>query len=1150
MAKRPSVKRPSLVLPLLLGVLLLGIGGLAAWFVFGGPPELSVVTASNGGQTKPESPRAAPPSEIVAPASAPAPASPPAEPAAAPEEESERTAVASAGELELASAIWVEGQLVFPENTPLDETVEVIANGKKFKHRDLHRAKVEGNGKFRVAFSKDTKTGRLQIDAPHLYLAETTSLKLSALPSDIVLRPLLGGRIQGVVVPPAGATDAKEVLKDKGVRLFGWSNTTRESVNRGDKLDEALHFDLRGLPPGIDYQIECELPDWAPGRAENVVVAAGADREIELRLQAGARVSGRLVDEAGQPVVDAQLHAQIEVKHGAESRYEHRQGKVAEDGTFAVRGLPAGEVTLNVQKKGCVDAKLELGKLEDGAVKEGVELRVLSGHFVAGRVLWPDGKPVPGATVRAEEIDPDRDNSFYFRDTGDPGFKSDGEGNFRVTGLKDGPFVVTAQGASPPAESAAGAEPESPLQAKLKKRGPKWRAKLDRVAADDAALVLTLQPGFSLAGRVVDDTGAPVTQFLVRATKYDRANAWARSDEGALNKKVLSEDGSFTLEGFQEGEWRLTLRAKGYSDSDSEIVEIPNDALTTIVLARGATLKGTVVDPSGKTVARARVELRQPNSYSYGFGYGNRTDTDLTDAQGQFVIQNAANGALRLVATRDGFAESQPLEITIAAGQTLENLSLALRRGGKLSGELLASGKESVAGRRITLGGSFEDGGWKELHTDATGHFTAEGLTPGRYEVTADPTEQEMQSVSPSDDQQWMVRNSLQKSASVTIVENETTHVVLGAPPRAPVQLSGVVRRGSAPFEGASVLAYRSNSEGRNQQKYAATDEKGVYRMTLDEPGDYSVQVSRSQGGSSISRSVSIPEVASYTLDFDLAVGRISGRVLDPEGDPVSNAQVQLQLDPNQAERRTDGVNGWMNTGDDGTFAFDNLPAGTFTVSATDQQSWGPYRPETRFAGDKRSGIVLEEGADVGDVELRLMRAGTLQGTVRLASGQPAVGALVMLRNERGEPREAWPMVQSDGTGRYRANDLSPGLWTASARLGHDVSAESSPVRISSNEKSELDLSLRPGTMLHVQVVDAQGKPVGAGISVVDERGREHGHSFVYFQQDGNGRTVGPLAPGKYTITASNHDGVTAVESASLHGEEDKTVQLRLGGQQ
>ncbi len=83
-----------------------------------------------------------------------------------------RRAVLTPLEAELKHAQWVEGRVKFPDGTPADEKLVVEARGKKFSNDSLHSVEVGRDGAFRVAFSKDTRSGWLRIQARYSYLAE------------------------------------------------------------------------------------------------------------------------------------------------------------------------------------------------------------------------------------------------------------------------------------------------------------------------------------------------------------------------------------------------------------------------------------------------------------------------------------------------------------------------------------------------------------------------------------------------------------------------------------------------------------------------------------------------------------------------------------------------------------------------------------------------------------------------------------------------------------------------------------------------------------------------------------------------------------------------------------------------------------------
>lgn len=112
----------------------------------------------------------------------------------------------------------------------------------------------------------------------------------------------------------------------------------------------------------------------------------------------------------------------------------------------------------------------------------------------------------------------------------------------------------------------------------------------------------------------------------------------------------------------------------------------------------------------------------------------------------------------------------------------------------------------------------------------------------------------------------------------------------------------------------------------------------------------------------------------------------VSGVVVDADGKPMRQVQVQLEGDPRAS--RTVVTRG------DGRFAFEQVAAGEFAVRAArpgfPDVSYGAKRP-----GRPGSKLQLRDGQRVTDVVLRMERGAVLTGTVYDDRGQPLPGASV-----------------------------------------------------------------------------------------------------------------------------------------------------------
>jgi hypothetical protein len=134
-------------------------------------------------------------------------------------------------------------------------------------------------------------------------------------------------------------------------------------------------------------------------------------------------------------------------------------------------------------------------------------------------------------------------------------------------------------------------------------------------------------------------------------------------------------------------------------------------------------------------------------------------------------------------------------------------------------------------------------------------------------------------------------------------------------------------------------------------------------------------------------------------------------------------------------------------TGDDGRFAFGNLPAGRFMVSATKAAYlptvYGLSKPVRAGGSPGGTAIALADGQQLPDVSLRITRGGVVAGVVRGADGRPVRGVQISLAyslraNLTGERTLATlPSggATTDARGEYRLFGVPPGEYIASARM-------------------------------------------------------------------------------------------------------------------
>ena len=160
----------------------------------------------------------------------------------------------------------------------------------------------------------------------------------------------------------------------------------------------------------------------------------------------------------------------------------------------------------------------------------------------------------------------------------------------------------------------------------------------------------------------------------------------------------------------------------------------------------------------------------------------------------------------------------------------------------------------------------------------------------------------------------------------------------------------------------------------------------------------------------------------------------ITGMVVSDEREARSLRRARVSITGSELEIGRTTV-----TTDDGTFSFDQLPAGRYSVTASKDgyvtMSAGADRP-----GRAGAGVEVRQG-ETGRVSVRLPKGAVITGIVRLPTGEPAAGISVspMMRRyvapagERRLTASAFTTVATDDRGVYRIFGLAAGTYLVSA---------------------------------------------------------------------------------------------------------------------
>ena len=222
----------------------------------------------------------------------------------------------------------------------------------------------------------------------------------------------------GVVLAPDGTPVPRAAVHV--VRQGDTHVSHGQATARTDRYGRFWIESVRTYPT----QVVASHPDW---RHSDVVgiVADGAD--VELRLRAGGRIVGRVVDSRGRGVHGFRIRLLLEGgrqrRGGGASRIER-----LEDGRFEIPSIAPGTYTVRASGAGRLPASVEGAEVASGEVTDVGTLVLEGGGAAIGRLVDAEtGDPLRGA-VRVTF-------SGYGRGAEGASARAGEDGTFRIEGL-------------------------------------------------------------------------------------------------------------------------------------------------------------------------------------------------------------------------------------------------------------------------------------------------------------------------------------------------------------------------------------------------------------------------------------------------------------------------------------------------------------------------------------------------------------------------------------------------------------------------------------------------------------------------------------------------------------------------------------------
>ena len=641
---------------------------------------------------------------------------------------------------------------------------------------------------------------------------------------------------------------------------------------------------------------------------------------------------------------------------------------------------------------------------------------------IAGRVTDAlTGEPVDGACVTAavlESADAPPEMTAC----------TDASGDYLIDGLVDGqPYtVIVRKSDSTYLREFYGGD-----------HGEGWLAVPFPADGQAVGIDVALDRGARVTGTVTSEDGTPLAGVCVSV-------GGSTADEYAGDSTCTEADGRYSVVGLAGAE--LWLQADDLSgpyltatyaapDGSPLVVDVDQTVVgVDFVLQHGATVSGTAVDSSGSPIAEVCVVLED----TQGWWVSNPV---CTDASGSFRTTGADTGTyrVRFFSDRMSFPTQYyrgVYDVTSAEVFPLtppDNLALGavtIMVGGSMTGTITMSGGGSPAGTCVTVAPVGGTTTWGGECVGSDGTFTAMGLAPGAYAVTATgPSGQDYLDAAYTD--------PATGSTEVTVTEGGTTSgidltLALGG------SIRGLVTTDSGtPIAGAFVQVYRPVLEGQwggpSWVASAMTDATGAYVVHALPLGSYLLQ-SDAVGmvsefyreATSFLDATTVPVSAGTStsgIDFTLSTAHDLYATATTGTQTLSGIEVTV-YPSNGSPPVLVGT-----TDASGTLAADITPAGLYKVGCHDPQ--GRYADAFYWAAAdlaQATEIYLGNGSQyhVACLFTSPVENASISGTVTDALTQAPVGGVLVQAVTSGNA-VASATTAPDGT--YTLPSLTPGSY-------------------------------------------------------------------------------------------------------------------------
>ena len=713
-----------------------------------------------------------------------------------------------------------------------------------------------------------------------------------------------------------------------------------------------------GLAPK-EYDVVVIAEGFLIARHKRVRVELDAQARLEVVLESGLTVSGKVIDPQDQPVTSARVRASKKLgfmqKIEQSTVGEPLWSKVDKNGEFHLRGVSEGTLHIEARATGFTAVEVDCEASREVTITLAPEGSI-EGIVISRMTSQPVTRFKLSAEMRSSGFSLDflrmAEEVFLKREL--PYLTPNGK--FKLLGLDAGEYQLTLR-------ADGHAELKSP-----------WIM----VAAGQTVrgVILSMVRESTISGTVVDDQ----TQQPVKDAEIRIAQGSQNPVESALSQffeatgATTDLDGAFTLRGLCAGTFDLVVKHADFAETTQNDVVLAAEqdlAGLKIRLRRGGEVYGTVSDESHEPRVGARVLASNST--------GSLLKTSTTDENGDYSIQGLCAG--QYVLTRMPEDLTIDMENLMDVGQSIDTRSVQIGEGervradftqetaatGSLEGRITQGG-EPLSGMVVSVvqqGEALPGAGSAGTHSTVSkedGSYVLAGLRQGPALVQVIDGDFALSGSGGSQSREVEIRADGPTHLDLSIPTGAVEGVVVdvdGHP------LSGIPVYAESQVRGGS-NAYAAFSQQRSSFSQSGAD--GRFRLPRLADGSFRVAAGgrdllgfQSSKYALTARSDVLVKGGQTTSIGELRIARggaVTGTVKNTRGMPLSGASVFLR----RAEEQGEYLELFSTAVSDssGKYRYEGVPSAAFDVVCRAQGHAVQVFPNVRVRADEDSRVDFE----------------------------------------------------------------------------------------------------------------------------------------------------------------------------------------------